>query len=303
MDNSADIRSEKIKFMADTASDIPDVDLKAYNIDMPSVPITVDGAEYLERRSFGIKEFYGVLQKSSEIPVTSRVPEDDFLQSYKNAYEEGYTDIICVTINAGGSGTNLSAFSARDALYREIPEAEGRIKIHIVDSRTYAMAYGLPVVRGAVMAREGKSVGEILDYLDDWFSRVEILLGCYSLEYAKKSGRIGAAAAFMGDVLGLRPIIAMIDGGTKTVGKVRGDKNLIPKISELCAGTYNDLAKGMIICAAELERGVEMQAQIKKDYGVMLPIYYAGASIVINSGPRIVAVAYPGKKRPPRSGD
>ncbi len=176
----------KIKFIADTASDIPDELLLEYDIDMPSVPITIEGKGYFERRSFSVREFYQILSGCAEIPATSRVPAEDYKACYERAFSYGFTDIINVTINAGGSGTNASAHMAKSLFFEEHPGAEGKFNIHIVDSKTYTMAYGYPVVQGAKMAREGKSCGEILDYLYDFFDRCEIYLACYSLDYAKK---------------------------------------------------------------------------------------------------------------------
>jgi DegV family protein with EDD domain len=187
---------------------------------------------------------------------------------------------------------------AKEALYKSVPGAKEAVKVHIVDSRTYSAAYGHPVVQGAIMAKEGKSVKEILAYLRDWFDRVEILLGCYTLEYARKSGRIGAAAAFVGDMLGLRPVISMIDGTTKTLEKVRSEKNLITRIAATAAENAEDKGSFIVICAAEEQYGRELQAKIKKETGIEPPLYFAGASIPINAGPRIVAAVYLGKKRP-----
>lgn len=288
---------EKIKFVADTASDIPDEDLREYGIDMPNVPITVDGEGYFERRSFSILEFYDVLGGAKEIPATSRVPVEDYYGCYERAWNEGCTDIISVTINAGGSGTHTSAQMAKELIFEKIPAAKDGLRIHVVDSRTYSMAYGYPVVQGAKMARAGKSVQEILDYLEDYFARAEVYLGCYTLEYAKKSGRIGAAAAFVGDVLGLRPVIAMIDGKTQTVAKVRGDKNLAPQIAEIFSRT-RDRDDATLIIRGEPDEPVEqLSALIEKETGKAPPVYYAGASIIINSGPKIIAVVHQGKRR------
>lgn len=293
-----EINMEKIKLIADTASDIPDEALQRYNIDMPCVPIVVDGKEYVERQSFGIREFYRILSDSKEIPVTSRVPVEDFLRCYEDAYSRGYTDVICVTINAGASGTNASAQMARLQFYDKKPEAQAAMRINVIDSRTYSMAYGYPVIQAAKKAEEGVPAAAILEYLEDWFSRVEILLGLYTLEYARKSGRIGAAAAFVGDILGVRPIIAMIDGETKTVDKVRGERNLVPRIAANCKQL--EAEEVLVVVGAEDERADELKAQLKKEMGVEPPVYNLGASIVINSGPRCVAAVYLGKKR--RSG-
>ena len=282
---------EKIKLIADTPCDIPDKALQRYNIDMPSVPVTVDGQGYFERRSFTIKEFYKILNEAENIPTTSRVPTDEFLGCYRRAYEEGYTKIITVTINAGGSGTNASALMARDMFFQEVPEANGKVEIFVLDSKTYSMGYGYPVMEAAKMAEAGKELQEILDYLNAWFESVEIYLGCYSLKHAKKSGRINAAAAFVGDVLGLRPVIRMVDGSTKVIEKVRGDKNLVPHLFNTYMQNRRSANDPVVVVHGEdAQCGIELCELIEKEIGRKVPRYYIGASIAINAGPNIVAV-------------
>lgn len=289
---------QKIKFIADTACDIPDEDLETYNISMPSVPITIDGKGYYERRSFSIREFYGVLAATKEIPATSRVPTADYLRIYQQAWEQGYTHIINVTINAGGSGTYDSARMAIQQFYDEHPEAKEDIQIHLVDSKTYSAGYGYPVIEAAKMAKHGIHADKILAYLYDFFDRLEIYLGCYTLEYARKSGRIGAASAFVGDVLGLRPIIYLIDGATKIVEKVRGEKQVVAKLMDIYRVRRDDPDDPVVvISAAEDCYGDDLCALLKKELRREIPHYKAGASIVINSGPKIVAVCFLGKKR------
>jgi DegV family protein with EDD domain len=289
---------QKIKFMADTPSDIPDELLKRFDIELLSVPMAVDGREYYERKSFSIREFYDILSAAKEIPVTSRVPTAEFLAAYRRAWESGCTDVICVTINAGGSGTNESAQMARDMFYSEFPAAGEKMKIHIVDSKTYTVAYGLPVVKAAQMARAGKSVADILAYLHDFFDRLEVYLVCYTLEYARKSGRITAAAAVVGDMLGIRPVIAMIDGATKTVEKVRGDKAIPAKLLQIfkkrCEHPEDLIC---VVDAAVDDYGLAVQSLFQKELNRKIPIHKAGASIVINAGPKIVAICCLGEKR------
>lgn len=289
---------QKIKFITDSASDIPNDLLMEYDIDMMCIPILADGKEYFERRSFSIHEFYRFLSKTQEIPKTSRIPTEDYVTCYERAYQLGFSAIINVTINAGGSGTYAAAQMAAEMFYERNPDAKDKIEIHIVDSQTYTMAYGYPIVESSKMARAGKSVDEILKYLHDFFNRCEVYLGCYSLEYAKKSGRIGAAAAFVGDVLGLRPVIAMIANKTQVIARVRGDNQLIPQLikcyEENCDGKDSTV---LAICGESAERGIELQRALQKKLGREIPLYNAGASIVINSGPKIVAIVCLGKKR------
>lgn len=289
---------QKIKFITDSPSDIPDALLKRYDISMAGVPIAVDGKGYFERRSFTIGEFYDILGKAKDIPTTSRVPAADYAALYKRAWEDGCTDVVNVTINGKGSGTHESARMAEELFYREVPGAGGKMAIHLLDSKTYSMAYGIPVVEGARMAEAGRPVSEILDYLTGFFDRMEIYLVCYTLDYARKSGRITAAAALVGDVLGLRPVIAMIDGTTKTVEKVRGDRAVPQRLLEIfrrrCEKPEDMVC---IISAAEDSYGQECQALFERELGREIPHHKAGASIVINSGPKIAAICLLGKKR------
>lgn len=289
---------EKIKFIADTASDIPDHELAEYAIGMPSVPVTIDGEGYFERKSFGIREFYPVLSAAKEIPTTSRVPEADYLALYREALEEGYTDIISVTINAAASGTHTSAVMAAQHLFDKNPAAKDAINIHVVDSRSYSLGYGFAVVKAAQMARDGKTVAELLAFLEDWFNCVEVYLGCYTLEYAKKSGRINAAAAFVGEVLGMRPVISLIDGETKTEEKVRGDKKLaLALFNQYKNRRVSPDEDVCVVCGEEEAHGRELQALLETELGRPVPLYFAGASITINAGPRIAAVVLKGKPR------
>jgi DegV family protein with EDD domain len=289
---------EKIKFIADSPCDIPNEDLVRYKIDMTKVPITIDGESYYERQSFSIKEFYTILEQSKELPKTSRVPAQDFLSCYERAYAGGYNVIIAVTINALGSSTNASAHEAKQTFFEENPDANGKITIHIVDSATYSVAYGYPVIQSAKMAEEGRSSGDILEYLEGWFSGAQIYLGCYSLEYARRSGRITAAAAFVGDMFGLRPIILMQDGTTKVVDKVRGDRQVVPSIYNNYMKNRIDRDSPVIIAhGSNKEPARELRALIEKETGRSILMYPIGASILINSGPNIVALICHARKR------
>ena len=289
---------EKIKFIVDSPSDIPDKELQRYNIDMTYVPITIDGEGYFERKSFSIQEFHKLLPDVKELPKTSRVPPYEFLECYTRAYHEGYNVIICVTISAKGSAINASAHEARQAFFEENPDAADKIQIHVVDSATYSVGYGYPVIQAAKMAQSGKSSPEILEYLQDWFSSIDIYLGCYSLEYPKRSGRITHAAAFVGDMLGIRPIILIRDGITSTLDKVRGDKNLIPRIFEhYKKNRVSRSAPVLIAHGSNKEGGQELRALIEADLERTIPMYPAGAAILINSGPDVVGLLCHSKKR------
>ena len=289
---------QKIKIVVDSPCDIPDDDITRYGIEMVGVPINVDGRDYVERESFSCQEFYSILEDATNLPTTSRVPVGVLTEKYRKYWDEGYTDIIVITMNAIGSGTHESAQIAARLFFDDTPEAVGILSIHIVDSMSYSLGYGYPAVRAAAMIGEGNSAKEILEYLRDIFNRIEILLVCYTLEYAKRSGRITAAAAVVGDVLGIRPTIAMIDGTTKITSKVRGDKKATQRLLDSYRERRASPDAHVLVASAAIDAyGQELQKQLEQELGRDIRHYKIGAAITINSGPRMAALCYLGPKR------
>ena len=228
-----------IRIITDSASDIPVELEKELNIKILSFPITVGEAGYLERIDFTNKEFYKILETEEEIPSTAQITQIQFEDVYKELYDEGVTDIIHVSINSTGSNTYSSSLMATESFYNDYPNARTKMNIYNIDSHTYTAGYGFPVIEAAKKIQKGISVQEIVDYLEDWFASVEVFFAPYTLKYVKKSGRVSAAAAFMGELIGLRPIISMIDGESNISEKVRGDKKLyLVLLSKLCRELY-----------------------------------------------------------------
>lgn len=288
----------KIKLMTDSASDIPEALEREYDIKILPFPVTVGNDGYLERVDFTPEEFYDILLSAPKIPATSQITMIRFQEEFEAIQKQGFAELIYVAINSGGSSTYANALMARDELYELHPDWQESFQIHVVDSKTYSAGYGYPVVESAKKAARGASSAEILAYLEDWFDSVEIYLACYTLEFAKKSGRIPCAAAFVGELIGLKPIIAMIGGDTKILEKVRGDKAVVPALmkhafsSAVPATPYLEV-RGMLKAEAD-----DLFEKSKKQLGYEAAgAVQAGAAISINAGPKIVALVVKGQNR------
>ena len=103
-----------------------------------------------------------------------------------------------------------------------------KLKIQIIDSHTYSMPYGWYFCECARKVRNGGELSTCVDELKRKLDCVEICLAAYSLKQMKKSGRVSAAAAVVGDLLGIRPIISLNAGVSKVEAKVRGDAAVPP---------------------------------------------------------------------------
>lgn len=289
---------DRIKIMTDSASDIPKELEKQYDIRILSFPVTVGDNGYLERVDFTNEEFYEVLQNAPKIPVTSQITVFQFEEEFKTFFEQGYAELIYVSIYSGGSSTYNNAVMAREQFYESHPEAKEQFKIHLVDSKAYTMAYGYPVVEAAKKAQRGASSDEIVAYLEDWFDSVEIYFAPYTLEFVKKSGRVPAAAAFVGELIGLRPIISIIDGETKVIEKVRGDKAILPALLKHAKERIIPQTPYMLVRSTKNDECAEFAGQLKKQFGhEAVGQFDIGAAISINAGPKVVGVIVKGQNR------
>ncbi|MEG0766485.1 MAG: DegV family protein, partial [Clostridia bacterium] len=170
--------------------------------------------------------------------------------------------------------------------------------IHLVDSHTYSAGYGYPTVQGAIMAENGASAAEILAYMEDWFDCVEIQFAVYSLEFVRKSGRVSAAAAFAGDLIGLKPIISLTEGNSIIVEKLRGEKKIIPRLAAIAEERIVPGGEYFIVKAVLEEPVAQLAAQLTEALGYPpTGIVSGGPSITINAGVKLVGIIFKGQKR------
>lgn len=292
---------QKIRIMTDSACDLPGDMARKLGILVLPIPISHAGKSYSERVELTNEQFYQLMLGSREIPTTSHINASRYLEEYNRAFHEGTTHLLNVTINSLGSSMFDAASLAKQMFYEENPAARESLRIEVVDSRTYSMAYGIAVQHAAEMAASGTDFDGILAYLHDWFGRLEVLFSAYSLDFVKKSGRVGCAAAFVGELLGLRPMILFTDGVASIVDKARGNKNVVPKLLDVAKRRARDpekypflIIRGTPVGEAE-ELGRMVAAQMPQVH--MGGIYSVGASVSINCGPSVVALVYAGKKR------
>ena len=216
----------KVKLITDSASDITPEDEKLYDIDVMPFEITLGNESLRERVDFTAPEFLEMIDKSEYLPKTAQITSMRFEEKFTHYFNEGYDALIVVLINSTGSKTYENALLAKKNLLEEHPEM-AKMRIEILDSHCYSLGYGYPVVESAKKLIAGQSVDNVVAYLTDMFNNCEIYIIGFNLRHMKKSGRINAAAAFLGELMGLKPLISLIDGESEVVKKSRGEKNAI----------------------------------------------------------------------------
>ncbi len=287
---------QKIKFITDSACDIPKEYEEKYGIKIMCFPITV-GDKSFRDRDIPIKEYYDLIIKSPELPKHSQLTPFEYAESFSEAYADGCTDIFYISIASKGSNTINSARMGRDQFYEENPDAKDKVNIRILDSGNYTGTYGYPVVQAAIKAENGASADEIEGYLTEWFDAAEVHFGCYTLQFVKKSGRVSSAAGFVGEIMGLRPIIKIKQGVSEVEAKVRGDKAVVPKLADFVCERIIPQSPYVVMEGYDPIYTDELAKELTKRLGYAPEMRFdIGGVIAANCGPKTVAVAFKAKK-------
>ena len=287
----------KIAILTDSSCDIPQEMAEKYNIDIMSFHILLDGVDYVERESCSNEEFYAKMRAAKGVPSTAAITPIQFCEKYCQYVDEGYTDVIHVPINRSGSSTYNNAVMAQGMLREERPEHH--LKIHLLDPHTYSMVFGWYLCEMGRKLQNGAEISHVIREFETQMDKMEIVLGPYSLKQMKKSGRISAAAAFAGELLGLRPIITLIDGKTKVENKVRGDDKVIPAMIDLCKKRSEGVEDfDYMIGHTSIPQAAELEKICRKTFGkAPLITFNLGGVVSANTGPDTLALVYVGKPR------
>ena len=254
---------EKILLLTDSASDLTPEDEARTGIRVLNLPVSVEGKEYTDRVDLTPDEMYQILNTCKELPTTAHLNMVDFAEAFQKAAEEGYTDIIYMGLNSHGSATYQSALLGKKLFYEHLPQYAD-VKIHLLDSLSYSYGYGYPLVLAAARRDQGATAAELVDFIQDFLRHRELYFAMYTLQFAKRSGRIGAAASFVGEMLGLKPVMTFEGGDNITAAKVRGEKNVVPRLFEYYKENHDPGCPNYVLLQGEdPQPAQELQALIE----------------------------------------
>lgn len=221
----------KIAIVTDSSAYIPEYMIK----DTPvfSVPLLLLWGERSQRDGVDIKPeaFYHEMKVSKINPTTSQPAPSDFITLYKKLLEDGY-DIFSMHISSTLSGTLDSARQAKKALASE--------RISVFDSCTTSMAMGFQILAVLKAIQNGADLRKCEKIAENAKKHTGLYFVVSDLEYLRRGGRIGGAAAFLGTVLNLKPILTVREGKIEAVEKVRTMNKAIDRMIEL---VEQDVAK------------------------------------------------------------
>lgn len=288
--------NENVRIITDSGCDIaPEVEerYKKYLTIMPFA-INVNGKDYVDRADFTPEEFYKILKENSEIPKHSQLTPVQFEEKYRELYDEGVREIIVDVINGFGSQTCGNAVLAK----KNIDGKLDGLKIHVVNARNYTLGYGYPVVEACKKLEAGQDVASVVAYLEDWAAHIEAYIIGFDLRHMKKSGRISAAASFLGELMGLKPLISLFDGSTEVIKKARGEKAVIDAAVEVLSQRMIPETPWCVITTTRPDCDKEFIDKMTKKvgYGPAM-VSKCGVVVSCNAGPEFIGVLIRGQDR------
>lgn len=281
--------------LTDSACDLPPELAQKHHIDILNLKIALDGVGYTERVDFTPEEFAQMLRHSDGTPTTSQVTQFEFFEQFEQYGREGVEEVLYVSINASGSATNANAHAAAAQFREAYPDSP--MKITIVDSHSYSVTYGLECCRASEMLAEGKPMDEVVAYLDDRFARMELVITAYTLKVIRRSGRISAAAAIAGELLGIHPVITLVDGESHVVKKARGDRQVVSAVIHHCQG---HMIPGTPYYIGVTNTKYYDEYAHAAEEAIGYPpagLFHLGSAVCSNTGPECAAMLYEGAKR------
>jgi DegV family protein with EDD domain len=272
--------------MADSTCDLSKEIIDKYNIGVAPLNIIIEGNSYKDKIDIQPDEFYEIQKSLDKNPTTSMPSPEEYLKIIDRAVKDGYTEILCICMSSGTSGSYQSAVIAKDYYFEN--NKDSNIKIHVVDSLSMSHGSGWLIVKSAELLEEGYSFDQIIEFNENSKTRVKHFLCVDDLDNLIKSGRLTNVSALIGKVLRVKPIMSMKNGKGAIVAKVRGqNKALNYYIEEFIRRVDKDITDFIIIgYTTNINIASNLQEKINKetDFSGKIYIMQMGAAVGTHVG-------------------
>ncbi|MEH7492388.1 DegV family protein [Neobacillus niacini] len=275
----------KIKIVTDSTMDMTIEQADQLGVVVVPLSVTINGETYLDRVEIQPAEFLETMKGLEELPKSSQPSAGTFLEVYDRLGEEGY-EVISIHMTGKMSGTVRSAESAAQMT---------NTKVTVVDSKFISMALQFQVQEAAEMAKQGKSVEEILNRLDHVREHSKLYIMIDTLENMVKGGRIGKGKAFIGSLLNIKPIASLEGAEYNPVAKVRSHSQVVKWLAKQFAEDVKGktVKRVGIVHAEAHELATKLKDSISELTGYnSISVYYTGPTISTHTGPGTIALMY-----------
>lgn len=285
------------KIMTDNTADLPEEYKKKYDIGCLFLPYTMEGITYTGKNRMETKAFYDRM-RAGILSVTSQVNPEEAKEAWRSMSGE-CQEILYLAFSSGLSGTYNSCRLAAMELMEECPQ----LTIRVVDSLCASLGEGLFVQKAVELRSAGKSMQETADWLEAHKLNFVHVFTVDDLNHLYRGGRVSRAAAILGTVAGIKPILHVDEAGHLVpVFKVRGRKKALLSLvdyMEQHMGRFREKNDVIFISHGDCPEDAEfVRDEVKRRYGVKrFLIHPVGPTIGAHSGPGTVALFFMGEER------
>ncbi|MFC3861292.1 DegV family protein [Deinococcus antarcticus] len=273
-----------IAIVTDSTSDLSPEVAAQYNITVVPLYVLFDGKMHRDGLEINSSELIQGIKGGKKLPSTSQPSPAEFASVFREALR-GADQVVSVNISGQLSGTVGSA---------RLAAQEFGDRVVVVDSRTVSLSLGMMAVRAAKLAQAGKSAAEIVRELEQVSGRNDLRFTVGTLEFLKANGRIGGAAALLGGLLNIKPILVVKNGRVEAGGRARGSKKAVQDIVEHTRKFVEEHGGARVAFLSTVE-GEPLMEEIRaglsgvnfEDFGS----YQIGAVVATHAGPGAAGVA------------
>ncbi len=275
-----------IQIITDTTAVISKEDIEKYHLIVIPQIIHIDEQTYLEGVEIDVPQFLERLKTAKSLPKTAAPPPELFSKEFERFSNDQKT-ILCIHPSSEVSGTVRSATLAA----QNFPQLD----IRIIDTRLIASPLATLVLLAAQWAEQGVQADEIVARLNQMIPRCQVYFLVDTLEYLAKGGRIGGAAALLGSVLQIKPILTFRDGRVEAFEKERTHKRAFER---MIAIAEEQIEVGKECYLTIMHAGVQEQAQdlanrLSTTLSISsIQIYEMPPDIITHGVPGILGIAF-----------
>lgn len=286
--------------VTDSTTDVTPAVIKEMDVLVMPLTFTIDGKSYKnypDWRELSHEAFYKLLSEEKS-GVTAQINPAEYCEFIEPILKDG-KDVLVLAFSSMLSGTYQSSCLAVEDLKEKYPDR----KIISVDTRSACMGEGMLVYYAAMQKKAGKSIEEVADWATEYRMHNNHWVTVGDLNHLKRGGRVSAAAALVGTILGIRPILIMKnDGSLVPIGKIRGKKQSLDHLVSEMQKTYDpSIGPKVWICHCDcIDDATYVKDQIKSKIGVKdedILINYMGPVIGSHTGRGCVALFFMGTDR------
>lgn len=216
----------RIAVVTDSTAYITPEERARYNIRMIPLSVNLDDGSYEEEVEITASQFYDKVRVAKEFPKTTQPPIGKFVELFEQLAKD-YDEVISIHLSSGISGTYQGAVQAGQMV-------EG-IKVHVFDSEISCSPQGYYVLKAAEMAQQGATADQILSTLEEMRRMMHAYFVVDDLSHLQRGGRLSAAAALVGGLLQIKPVLHFENKVIVPFEKIRTKKKALRRVEELLA--------------------------------------------------------------------